>query len=116
MIHASVRPLILALRRSRTSTKDQDIIFYSGTGDPSGGVVHNQELATGQCAIYVKEDAASTEEVLWWTTDGGTTWTKVLVLSDILMPAVTDATIASGTATLSTAAHTIRGEGAASDN
>ncbi len=76
-IHASIRALTLGIRRAATSQRDSDVILFAGTGNPSGASVHGQSLATGQAALYARENATVRDDLLWWTTDAGTTWARL---------------------------------------
>lgn len=99
------------------SAPGSEMALIAGTTNPPvGGTWNGQTLGATQAALYFCQAATSTEDVIFWTVDGGTTWTKLATLSDLLLPAVTDKTVASGVVTLTAAAHTVRGQGAAADD
>lgn len=104
-------------RTSLVSHRDGEIAVFGSASVPTTGVLPDgQELASTQRALCLYSGASATDEAIYFTADGGTTWDKLLELSDLLLPAVSDITAASGVVTLTGAAHTIRGEGASADN
>ena len=72
----------------------------------------DQDAPNGSVCICTA--ATSTEDVFWHREAGA--WVKLSTLSDLLLPAVSDITIAAGVATLTGAAHTIRGASGAADD
>ncbi|MFA5895903.1 MAG: hypothetical protein WC985_03250 [Thermoplasmata archaeon] len=93
--------------------KNADVLRPTLTWDSDNPPTHSEVNGS----VYICTAATSTEDVLWHREAGA--WVKVATLSDLLLPAVSDVTItdaAPGVATLTQAAHTIRGFGGAADN
>ena len=71
----------IMLKNTPSSAVDDEVVVYGGTGDPADGVVDShgggQSLASTQTALYLKQDAADVSDLLWFTTDGGTTWESI---------------------------------------
>jgi len=66
-------------------------------------------------SVYFVRNATATEDVLWHRESSA--WVKLLVLSDLLLPAASDVTVAAGgAATLTGSVHTVRGSGGLADN
>ncbi len=117
-VHPSGRLVSLLLRVGLSSDRDSEVVVFASSSIPTTGALPDgQKLAASQRAYCLYSGASATEDAIYWTANGGTTWTKLLTLSDLLLPAVTDVTVtAGGVATLTGAAHTIRGAGGLADN
>jgi len=71
------RTLALGLRTSSTSHRDSEVLVLAGNGAPSGATNGGKKLATGQAAVYYRQDATSADAYCYFTIDGGTNWIAV---------------------------------------
>jgi len=68
----------MLFKTSGTSERDAEVAVFAGTGDPSGTLVPGgQAMASTQTALNLKQDASDSSDLLWFTTDGGTTWASI---------------------------------------
>ena len=72
-LHLGARLLGFLLRTSQTSSRDDEVAFLGGTGAPSGSTYGGKVMPATQAAVLVRGDAATPEEMLYLTVDGGTT-------------------------------------------
>lgn len=74
-VHAGQRLFALALLTAVGGAPADDVIVFGGTGAPSGGALANgQTLGAAQSALYVRKGGSNVNELLYATSDGGTTW------------------------------------------
>lgn len=78
-IHATLPPTTaLILRSSVTSNTRQDIVIWASDSIPTSGTTPAGSLESGQPSICVYRAATNAQDLLWFSDDGGTTWTRAL--------------------------------------
>jgi len=108
----------ILIRATATGAPDTDFAVFASSSVPTSSALPNgQTLGSGQRAICLYSGATQTEDAVYVTFDGGSNWSKLLVLSDLGLLPTSDVTIsAGGAAALTAAVHTIRGAGGVADN
>ena len=112
-----VGALRLSDANARDTTDYAEILV--GDGVPSG----DYGRASGATMLWMRKDASSADAALYITVDGGTTWSPAQTTgaggtqTDLIFPAATELTIASGAVTATQGVHTLDTEAdAASDD